>query len=1453
MTFRGADDAASGANVDEYQHLHLCSEVPVPLPLFTPVPECRSRSAPISRPVSPPLSPAPTLLVSLHTIGTGQVSGGLSLHEYRKNLSRPQLDEPLSPGPRRTLRRKPKALNLNVVRSLKAPLSPPPTPVSVSSISPSSSVESLQSYRSLTESDHSHPDQDFHDGVPFSTLTKVTSLPNTTPSFTIVHNTTSQQPNAQLTSIPTPPPYTPATSVASGTSRIKKLNAFRHRLKQIPVDLISHHKSSSDSALFLKPNHSKSRLRYRGVLFEILNPPKSTEFPVSSSFHHISPKYHLYPLKGSISAPFFDPMPPQGQQTPLKHAGQSWPEGEERRPTPPRALFEDLRAAHSSITSRIANQRSNMFPLFPYVDHPTGDLDVGLPFDVDAEEAHATLPPNYPYPLASHSENEAPEQALEVILPPESEVPSVAIQHGADNPKITFTNLVLSGASIGQLSNYFSSKASRVGSGLNGEVFRRQPSKLTKPRPPVRIQSSQWKKLRLSDASGVISSLIPSQLHPYIGRSRVEKRNSAKDVTKRGCGKSCTKQVSEYRRSASDTLERLSANIEELVARDVVSVAAYPQPYPVEGSLKPPQARPLSSLYSSNNEPSPESDNQALPGDDSYLVDSCPSTDLSCKSTQYPYQWSSISSPNFSKPIRVLESRSTSANTPQLQMPYSCYYPNSHPSFDHRRDDNVPDGSFCGVSPISPTHVSDLSPTTGDPGTLQSSSISGIADHDFHADENEDMGPGSSQTASSPQLSRFGTFSTLKSRFRLPATLSSRSKGSGLMTQISITQPPSQERKKLAERSESHHALKNITGQDGPKWNGREDSLDWQTVAESRQFKSDMRSDFSRVDTGSSLANYSSYGSLANTEAQPWTSLALRGGHPTFSRSPSNPVTVHPGQQGLAHRHRLHQNSQTGSGILLPDYQYPGKCSDSLNSLANPMPVLKASTEVCPAPLVASVSKYQHPDPLNKTHSHPFKNPPPALDKWRTRLRNQNLYQPSRIGPGPATPSSKSDFFDFSCHQQQRQLPQYQHPNQHNPVCCNTQYHQNSVPESLGPPVTVSSDWCTVSSSQDMSMSVLNRDGSSHSRIQHKHGFFSSTKHNASNNLPSILPHPFKNIHTRHKRPFSHKYPRMSMFTTQNLATNERNSQHSQPLTASSHSAPRDYSPGGSTQRGDLLQMPERAHLAPTYSSTDRLISDPQPNPSPPRIHNRPSGDDSITASTSKVNGACHNTESAVPETGYQRDQYLSTPRLRWPFTHDNENQTIQRHMKALSRDDLIRERIRQLDDPIVPSNTQQSRGEPHPRPLSERGTIPHLPNIVASRPVNVNEELEVDQWYCSENGRYAFSSPPGLFKTSARYKQRAAAAARVPGTNFALQRHVGRELIIGSTITLPLGWLMLGYIALVGEGANWLIQWRSGGEVTQFHYKEIRFARKVFGAVLLGLVIIGFVAATAILASKYN
>jgi hypothetical protein len=96
-----------------------------PSPAPTPTPR--------SQTTSPPHSPSPTVFVSLRFIEPSELNP-LSLHDYRKTLSSPQPDTNASQDVPRTLKRKPKALNLR-----RGPLSPPETP----STSPFSSSVSL--------------------------------------------------------------------------------------------------------------------------------------------------------------------------------------------------------------------------------------------------------------------------------------------------------------------------------------------------------------------------------------------------------------------------------------------------------------------------------------------------------------------------------------------------------------------------------------------------------------------------------------------------------------------------------------------------------------------------------------------------------------------------------------------------------------------------------------------------------------------------------------------------------------------------------------------------------------------------------------------------------------------------------------------------------------------------------------------------------------------------------------------------------------------------------------------------------------------------------------------------------------------------------------------------------------------------------------------------------------
>lgn len=78
---------------------------------------------------SPPQSPVRPVLVSLHVPEPSQVaSNQLTLHRYRKSLSRSRPVSYLTETPVRRVKRKPRALNLHYIQRAATPLSPPLTP-----------------------------------------------------------------------------------------------------------------------------------------------------------------------------------------------------------------------------------------------------------------------------------------------------------------------------------------------------------------------------------------------------------------------------------------------------------------------------------------------------------------------------------------------------------------------------------------------------------------------------------------------------------------------------------------------------------------------------------------------------------------------------------------------------------------------------------------------------------------------------------------------------------------------------------------------------------------------------------------------------------------------------------------------------------------------------------------------------------------------------------------------------------------------------------------------------------------------------------------------------------------------------------------------------------------------------------------------------------------------------
>ncbi|KAI9719321.1 MAG: hypothetical protein M1812_003651 [Candelaria pacifica] len=153
------------------------------------------------------------------------------------------------------------------------------------------------------------------------------------------------------------------------------------------------------------------------------------------------------------------------------------------------------------------------------------------------------------------------------------------------------------------------------------------------------------------------------------------------------------------------------------------------------------------------------------------------------------------------------------------------------------------------------------------------------------------------------------------------------------------------------------------------EYRGDED-LDWVTEADSRAFsKYDTENDLPLGMTGSSLADYSSYGSLVSHSRE------------TSQLPPLKKTIQHPADERYEYVYRLRQPSENGQSLLLPDYSYgSGNGFPNRNALTTPM---AASSSIS--------NTYQHPTPLTKQHAHPFNSSPPPLSSEKNISSTRNV------------------------------------------------------------------------------------------------------------------------------------------------------------------------------------------------------------------------------------------------------------------------------------------------------------------------------------------------------------------------------------------------------------------------------------------------------------------------------
>ncbi|KAI9840581.1 MAG: hypothetical protein M1837_001520 [Sclerophora amabilis] len=149
----------------------------------------------------------------------------------------------------------------------------------------------------------------------------------------------------------------------------------------------------------------------------------------------------------------------------------------------------------------------------------------------------------------------------------------------------------------------------------------------------------------------------------------------------------------------------------------------------------------------------------------------------------------------------------------------------------------------------------------------------------------------------------------------------------------------------------------------GDDFADEEDDGDWETVAESGAIsRYETGRNLARAITGSSLANFSSFASLSPEDRRDDNSLG--------SIKTTGEVIQHPGDARFDFAYRLRQVTPGQTPVLLPSYNYPGGSNfPNRNALTPPLP-----SEL------NSKNPYRHPSPLSNGHVHPFKSSPPTIE-----------------------------------------------------------------------------------------------------------------------------------------------------------------------------------------------------------------------------------------------------------------------------------------------------------------------------------------------------------------------------------------------------------------------------------------------------------------------------------------
>ncbi|KAM5473222.1 hypothetical protein MferCBS49748_001032 [Microsporum ferrugineum] len=1309
---------------------------------------------------SPPISPAPTLLVSVQTPQhTRSMSGQLSLHEYRRKLSHPDVQGGTTAAPRRMLKRKPKTINLNNRQGNPTPLSPPATPPAPDALAPSPPLSPDLISEHLTfspgYSNASNPARSCEvspiDGsfLDFLRTTPYSPLTENHPYDALIENKT--------------PHWT--------------LTTLRDSIRQIPIRFTTHTKSASESAL-------PRTLRHRGVSFEILTPRRYTSSPMAQTPDGTAKpmnRYMLTPTDMEIHQRIKSPLP--------KLRRRSASLGAERRCTPSRALFEDLPTAYSSITSGASN-KTKLF-------HHSVSSDENLPLSPSGTTAYD-------------------DQAM--ILGAQQ----------ADDSVCSDTSDLPTGQAVLE---EISTAPGDIDDGIHPCNAESEPSKLVKRSPGCpRIRP-------------IISTFL-NQHQPNLhgARGRIEKPKTISNIINRrpnsrpGSAHGDIEQQIEERsapqpESVQHEPDNLHRTLHEIStphhheASDVDNITA---PQDIRGESPAPQPSAFSFQESNHLE---EWKSFVLTG----TTDQVSSEDLP-KSMRR----TSIFGPNFSRPMSSRSRhRKASRRTERRPQTSDVTFPQeAHPNLprlstpslrcsEDRQGEQREMASYSMPLPQPFSPIEDVIIT--------------------RAGSQLDMGPGSSQSPSTNRLSQHTVSSMALGSPQYPKSMlpfEQKEKKSHPFFHAHLGSPRAKKKRGgnltvMASHKGKQSISSVLDGDSDIEVDEGGSEKDWETVTESQMFRPRCRIPISNLESGSSLANYSSAGTLANRSLMDIPLRPLQGSDDL--RSPLN---------NRSHRFRRPSWMHTSRQRRFPEISAPSfprhlysmsEFPRDPEALFNTVPPLMASTAQLPAPRASSSSYYHHPTPLREPHANPFQSTPPSLNEQPSESYGKAGRE--RSGFVSAIRSSKLNL------QNNESNNLFSSGHSAGPI--------RSLRPLPGHGSMESSAWWTRPALNTMTSQQP----------------FHSTPF--SSNIRGVRDR--TSLHSHH---LTAHHPTS---TTQNIpATDIISSKNTLPVTSHTTQTPSLAlrTPDATYQDIELGTLTRTRHRSiparSRVSSLTSLVSGTSNPRNPPgslylsiraardrarnHRHNRTLTNNSTSTTNEHLLSTRPDTRSSSRgetrrdstmdsyEAGAER---VSSPRSFFAMSPSmysrpptrSQSVSTSRKIRSPKPDDILRERLDRIETAsIVLSNHSPSLHEGCVRSPwttcqpAKQFTITHGASSLFA---TIDEEVAVlPDAYCSTYGRHVFPEPPRLtpqpYRGQRRHQQGgspgSAGGTEVSAGNGSLsaQRKLGRQLIILFSLVIPFGWFVVAYIGFEGKMADSLIRWRSNGAISEFHVKEKYWASQL-------------------------